>query len=191
VPTIEVKSFTVSANGTLAEIVIEAGLSLPLLPTDPIPEAPSVVVRSLWDTGSTSCAITEETASKLGLVPIGKAEVHHAGGSTIQNVYSMSLFLPNEFIIPYIRATECKSTQGNFDFIVGMDIITLGDFSITNVQQRTTVSFRMPSVETIDYVKQTPRDSRTENRKIKESIGRNDPCPCGSGKKYKHCHGRQ
>ena len=21
-------------------------------------------------------------------------------------------------------------------------------------------------------------------------IGRNDPCPCGSGKKYKNCHGR-
>ena len=20
--------------------------------------------------------------------------------------------------------------------------------------------------------------------------GRNDPCPCGSGKKFKHCHGR-
>ncbi|MFA5490223.1 MAG: SEC-C metal-binding domain-containing protein, partial [Candidimonas sp.] len=20
--------------------------------------------------------------------------------------------------------------------------------------------------------------------------GRNDPCPCGSGKKYKHCHGK-
>lgn len=23
-----------------------------------------------------------------------------------------------------------------------------------------------------------------------EKIGRNEPCPCGSGKKYKHCHGR-
>ena len=23
-----------------------------------------------------------------------------------------------------------------------------------------------------------------------ERTGRNDPCPCGSGKKYKHCHGR-
>ena len=22
------------------------------------------------------------------------------------------------------------------------------------------------------------------------NIGRNDPCPCGSGKKYKHCHGQ-
>jgi len=21
-------------------------------------------------------------------------------------------------------------------------------------------------------------------------VGRNDPCPCGSGKKYKHCCGR-
>jgi preprotein translocase subunit SecA len=26
---------------------------------------------------------------------------------------------------------------------------------------------------------------RVENR-----IGRNDPCPCGSGKKYKQCHGK-
>ena len=23
-----------------------------------------------------------------------------------------------------------------------------------------------------------------------KKIGRNDPCPCGSGKKYKYCHGR-
>ena len=21
-------------------------------------------------------------------------------------------------------------------------------------------------------------------------VGRNEPCPCGSGKKYKHCHGK-
>ena len=24
-----------------------------------------------------------------------------------------------------------------------------------------------------------------------KKVGRNDPCPCGSGKKYKHCHGRR
>ena len=23
-----------------------------------------------------------------------------------------------------------------------------------------------------------------------DKVGRNDPCPCGSGKKYKHCCGR-
>ncbi len=26
--------------------------------------------------------------------------------------------------------------------------------------------------------------------KAEQKIGRNDPCPCGSGKKYKHCHGK-
>jgi preprotein translocase subunit SecA len=23
-----------------------------------------------------------------------------------------------------------------------------------------------------------------------DTVGRNDPCPCGSGKKFKFCHGR-
>ena len=27
-------------------------------------------------------------------------------------------------------------------------------------------------------------------RKTEKEVGRNDPCPCGSGKKYKNCHGR-
>ncbi len=26
--------------------------------------------------------------------------------------------------------------------------------------------------------------------RVDKKVGRNDPCPCGSGKKYKHCHGR-
>jgi len=26
-------------------------------------------------------------------------------------------------------------------------------------------------------------------KKPGEKVGRNSPCPCGSGKKYKHCHG--
>jgi preprotein translocase subunit SecA len=27
-------------------------------------------------------------------------------------------------------------------------------------------------------------------RRQEKKIGRNDPCPCGSGKKYKKCHGK-
>ena len=26
--------------------------------------------------------------------------------------------------------------------------------------------------------------------RVEAKVGRNDPCPCGSGKKYKHCHGK-
>ena len=35
-----------------------------------------------------------------------------------------------------------------------------------------------PEVHHIPFVRQTPK------------VGRNDPCPCGSGKKYKQCHGK-
>jgi preprotein translocase subunit SecA len=33
-------------------------------------------------------------------------------------------------------------------------------------------------------------DSQSTVRNFGPKVGRNDPCPCGSGKKYKQCHGR-
>jgi uncharacterized protein len=30
---------------------------------------------------------------------------------------------------------------------------------------------------------------KTETRRVEATPGRNDPCPCGSGKKFKKCHG--
>ena len=35
-----------------------------------------------------------------------------------------------------------------------------------------------------------PEDQPQEPVRAEEKVGRNDPCPCGSGKKYKNCHGR-
>ncbi|HEX7069452.1 MAG TPA: preprotein translocase subunit SecA [Rhodothermales bacterium] len=32
--------------------------------------------------------------------------------------------------------------------------------------------------------------ARAQPVSVEKTVGRNDPCPCGSGKKYKHCHGR-
>ncbi len=33
--------------------------------------------------------------------------------------------------------------------------------------------------------------AQTTQRRTGEKVGRNDPCPCGSGKKYKRCHGAE
>jgi len=42
--------------------------------------------------------------------------------------------------------------------------------------------------------KATPQEIESKSREQKainkEKVGRNDPCPCGSGKKYKKCHGK-
>jgi len=39
-----------------------------------------------------------------------------------------------------------------------------------------------------------PQDTRppqkTQPIRVEKKVGRNDPCPCGSGKKYKSCHGK-
>jgi preprotein translocase subunit SecA len=40
-----------------------------------------------------------------------------------------------------------------------------------------------PQEDTTTMVKKKPI-------RVEEKIGRNDPCPCGSGKKYKNCHGK-
>ena len=40
-----------------------------------------------------------------------------------------------------------------------------------------------------DYLDPTP--VKQEPVKVAPKVGRNDLCPCGSGKKFKNCHGRE
>ena len=39
-----------------------------------------------------------------------------------------------------------------------------------------------------DYI--DPSTTKQEPIRVEPKIGRNDACPCGSGKKYKACHGK-
>jgi preprotein translocase subunit SecA len=54
--------------------------------------------------------------------------------------------------------------------------------------------YELPAWETLldePTRKRLYRESKLSGTVIKEKkIGRNDPCPCGSGKKYKHCCGK-
>jgi preprotein translocase subunit SecA len=36
----------------------------------------------------------------------------------------------------------------------------------------------------------TQSEERVQPVRVEKKVGRNDPCPCGSGKKYKQCHGK-
>ncbi len=50
---------------------------------------------------------------------------------------------------------------------------------------------RTPQDEARAAAEGVSRQARQETvRRTADKIGRNDPCPCGSGKKYKHCHGK-
>lgn len=45
-----------------------------------------------------------------------------------------------------------------------------------------------------DMLSQAHSDTQERQKpqpvKVEKRVGRNDPCPCGSGKKFKHCHGK-
>ncbi len=42
-----------------------------------------------------------------------------------------------------------------------------------------------------EYEKPIPFPKWRPQREEVPVVGRNDPCPCGSGKKYKYCHGKK
>ena len=35
------------------------------------------------------------------------------------------------------------------------------------------------------------QETQQTYKREQPKVGRNDPCPCGSGKKYKQCHGKK
>jgi len=149
-------AFTIRANGTLSAIVTEIGVSLPQ-PTNIVAGgiAPSEMTLALWDTGAECSVINEATAKKLGLQPFTFAKVFgvHGAGDKLKNVYLVDLFLPNRIAVQGVRVVEGTITHGAFEILIGMDIMTLGDVSLTHVGGQTVFSFRMPSIQAIDYLK--------------------------------------
>jgi hypothetical protein len=133
--------------------------------------------------------IAPSVVAALKLAPVGVVDVSHAGGSGKSPTYLINIKLPNGVGIAGIRVTEFPGLDGGFQTIIGMDVITLGDFSITNVDGQTCMSFRTPSTERIDYVERHKAASLA-------SVGRNNPCPCGkqredgSPMKFKNCCGK-
>lgn len=44
-------------------------------------------------------------------------------------------------------------------------------------------------MQSSDTAKESTNRGKQQPVKVEKKVGRNDPCPCGSGKKYKNCHG--
>lgn len=180
---LQFQAFTMRASGIVNRIVSDIGVTAVFDPTaPPTPLPPHLSTKALCDTGATRSVLSTGFVTSLALTPVGTSKVHHGDGSSTRNTYLVNFDLPNKVRVEGVIATEFPASHNEFNVLVGMDVISLGDFSITNVSGKTWMSFRIPSCETIDYVVQA-------NRLTFGGTPRNAPCPCGSGKKYKQCHG--
>lgn len=179
-----ISAFTCAANGRANVLQSKVGVSAH---KELFPEAQLSDFIAIWDTGATNTAISKKVVEQCKLIPTGQGISNTANGQCIVNTYLIDLYLPNNVVIGGVMATEFNSVGGS-DILIGMDIIGLGDFSVSNFENKTMFSFRMPSVAKTDYVEQLNLRNPVRNNSPK--VGRNDPCPCGSGKKYKQCHGK-
>ncbi|MCQ2960481.1 MAG: hypothetical protein MJ198_09905 [Bacteroidales bacterium] len=106
-------------------------------------------ITGLWDTGAISSVISQRLISILNLFPISKCEMQYAQGKKFVNVYKINLLLPNGIEIKGLTVTE--GIFENFDILIGMDIIRLGDFAITHKNGGTKFSFQIPSTNDIEF----------------------------------------
>ena len=181
------KSLTVRYSGLSGAILTDCDICEDFDPDnlEASSNARYISVKALWDTGCSGVAISQHVVDELGLVGNGWVNVHNAGETYRSQYYPIAIKLPNNTDVHFLRATLAK-TEG-FDILIGMKVISLGDFAISNYEGETYMTFRIPSIKREDFVAENERYYATHLLWKKKKM---EKCPCGSGKLYKNCHGK-
>ena len=106
-------------------------------------------LNAIWDTGAMRSTISSQIVDKLKLMPLGQTRVCHADGESVCNYYVVNLLLPNKIEIKMLIVNDGKLTDT--DMLIGMDVISLCDFAITDAGVGTKFSFQIPSSLDIDF----------------------------------------
>jgi len=75
--------------------------------------------------------------------------------------------------------------DGGSDMLVDIDVIAYGYYTLMGIEHPNLESWEKNALEMQDESLQTSVEEFD-----KKKVGRNDPCPCNSGKKYKKCCGK-
>jgi len=156
------KCFHINLSNQATEILCDITISNP----EDFKNEHGIKCLGVWDTGSEGCLISEDLAQKLNLVLISYKIVVGVTSQETSPEYLVNLFLPNNDAFIGI-STLVGSTLADNEFIIGMSIINKGDFAITNVNNKTTMSFRSPSVARINF-----ETEYEKAKKEKEEINR-------------------
>ena len=105
---------------------------------------------AVWDTGAMKTTISTELAKELSLSIISYVHVSTPNGKSLVPCYYVDVSLPNGVTV--VKVFVLGGVLAGFDVLVGMDIINLGDFAVTNFNGKTVFSYRVPSLSTIDFV---------------------------------------
>lgn len=112
----------------------------------------SITVDAQWDTGASNTCIAMDVARALNLPVTGMAMMQTPSGMREMPTYMIDLLLPNGVTITDLAVIGSEIGSQGIGVLVGMDVITFGDFSVSCKDGLTRFSFRIPSLEHADFV---------------------------------------
>jgi len=178
-------SFTVRSNGgTLRVLQTLCRVAEAFDPAAPQPHPQFQGFQAIWDTGATNSVITQNVVDALRLQPTGMTRVQSFDSTKMSETYLVNIALLNNVAVPHVKVTKGSIAVG-IDVLIGMDIITIGDFAITNRGGVTVFSFCAPSQRCLDFV-QEHNNAQKQNRP--GFRGYKPPAPQQIGKKRKNRH---
>lgn len=178
-------SFTSQYSGLSREFINDVCVYSCAQPNDTRNPDIDMKKRAQWDTGASCTVIKKGLAEELGLKPVSVIPVTTPQGTYEARRFYVDVYLPNKVTVRKLLVVEGQAGDCRWDVLVGMDIIGLGDFAVSNYKGVTVFSFRVPSAATLDFT----QNNYFVPDKVPKIPGRNEPCPCGSEKKYKQCCG--
>lgn len=127
---------------------------------------------AMWDTGANCTCISQKIVRELNLKSIGREDIHTPSGVDIQSKYLVDLFLPNNVRITNLTVFDSDIDNQGIDILIGMDVITKGDFAISNYDGKTVFTFRIPSIAVTDYIQEL---SDAVNKEMNNSSKQDTP----------------
>jgi hypothetical protein len=144
-------SFTIRADKILRVLATKAKVAPAFDPLAREPHPSFCEFAAIWDTGATASVISQKVVDACNLRPIGMTRAQTAADEKNCEVYLINLMLPNG--VGFSRIHVTKMDLGlRTDLLIGMDMISRGDFALTHKGGKTCFSFRCPSLADIDFM---------------------------------------
>ena len=136
-------AFTSQANGLANKLISKITL---------VNGDKSIDGKGQWDTGATTTCISEQVVKDLSLIASGRAQIATPSGIKTVNTYLIDIILPNKVVAKDMKVLETDIGRQGIELLIGMDVILAGDFAVTNLNNKTQMSFVTPSMREIDFI---------------------------------------
>ena len=181
--TVNFRAFTIKADRPLYKVEFNVGI------VANIPDHKGFLQSQLTHYVAILDTATERTRVSRKVIEAAKLEPIEDSG--FEGHYLADIYLPNMIRFSGVTVTEIPPDLGfQADCLIGMDILSCADCSLSHKDRKMMFSFRVPPLGATDFVEEHQRLYKGAKRMVTTAATRNQPCPCGSGKRFKNCCGK-